>query len=176
MEKTSNFRVKALSSVWPLTSNHRAALETSFHILFFIHVFSTRPIQVLRNKLLRACCHHLVKNLLRADDIRFVGTTCCKSVSLINLVTDLSTTRAVRYLSVHITDQTIIIYYQLISGKFVDLTRSFSRDSHTANPGYSIPVDQSSAVTPLQILVFISNPLGRSDWPLINTLFVVAGW
>ena len=34
-----------------------------------------------RNKLLRACCHHLVNNLLRA------GTTCCESVGLINLVT-----------------------------------------------------------------------------------------
>ena len=26
-------------------------------------------------------------NLLRADDIRLVGTTCCESVGLINLVT-----------------------------------------------------------------------------------------
>jgi hypothetical protein len=34
-----------------------------------------------RNKLLRACCHHLVNDFLRA------GTTCCESVGLINLVT-----------------------------------------------------------------------------------------
>jgi hypothetical protein len=47
----------------------------------------TRPIQAVRNKLLRACCHQLVNNLLRAHDIRLVGTTCCESVGLINLVT-----------------------------------------------------------------------------------------
>ncbi len=46
-----------------------------------------RLIQAVRNRLLRACCHQLVNNLLRADDIRLVGTTCCESVGLINLVT-----------------------------------------------------------------------------------------
>jgi hypothetical protein len=40
----------------------------------------TRLIQVVRNKLLRACCHQLVNNLLRADDIRRVGTTCRESL------------------------------------------------------------------------------------------------
>jgi hypothetical protein len=42
---------------------------------------------VVRNMSLRACCHQLVNNLLRTDDIRLVGTTCCESVGLINLVT-----------------------------------------------------------------------------------------
>jgi hypothetical protein len=50
-------------------------------------VVPTRLIQAVRNKLLRACCHQLVNNLLRADDIRLVGTTCCESVGLVNLVT-----------------------------------------------------------------------------------------
>ena len=50
-------------------------------------VVPTRLIQAVRNKLLRACCRQLVNNLLRADDIRLVGTTCCESVGLINLVT-----------------------------------------------------------------------------------------
>ena len=44
-------------------------------------------IQAVRNKLLRACCHRLFNNMLRADDIRLVGTTCRESVGLINLVT-----------------------------------------------------------------------------------------
>ena len=53
-----------------------------------LQVVPTRLIQAVRNKLLRACCHRLViNNLLRADDIRLVGTTCCESVGLINLVT-----------------------------------------------------------------------------------------
>ena len=34
----------------------------------------TRLIQAVRNKLLRACAHQLVNNLLRADDIGLVGT------------------------------------------------------------------------------------------------------
>ena len=34
----------------------------------------TRLIQAVRNKLLRACAHQLVNNLLRANDIRLVGT------------------------------------------------------------------------------------------------------
>jgi hypothetical protein len=33
-------------------------------------------IQAVCNKLLPACCHQLVNNLLRADDIRCIGTTC----------------------------------------------------------------------------------------------------
>ncbi len=52
-----------------------------------LQVVPTRLIQAVRNKLLRACCHQLVNNLLRADDIRLVGTTCCESVAVINLVT-----------------------------------------------------------------------------------------
>ena len=52
-----------------------------------LQVVPTRLIQAVRNKLLRACCHQLVNNLLRADDIRLAGTTCCESVGLINLVT-----------------------------------------------------------------------------------------
>jgi hypothetical protein len=52
-----------------------------------LQVVPTRLIQAVRNKLLRACCHQLVNNLLRADDIRLVGTTCCESVTVINLVT-----------------------------------------------------------------------------------------
>ena len=52
-----------------------------------LQVVPTRLIQAVRNKLLRACHHQLVNNLLRADDIRLVGTTCCESVTVINLVT-----------------------------------------------------------------------------------------
>jgi hypothetical protein len=52
-----------------------------------LHVVPTRLLQAVRNKLLQACCHLLVNNLLRADDIRLVGTTCSESVDLINLVT-----------------------------------------------------------------------------------------
>jgi hypothetical protein len=61
-----------------------------------LQVVPTRLIQAVRNKLLYEL---VVINLLRADDIRLVGTTCCESVALINLVTrwwqlvpDLSTT------------------------------------------------------------------------------------
>ena len=36
-----------------------------------------KPATRRRNKLLRACCYQLVENLLRAHDIRLVGTTCC---------------------------------------------------------------------------------------------------
>jgi hypothetical protein len=49
-----------------------------------LQVVPTRLIQAVRDKLPRACCHQLVNNLLRADDIRLVGTTCCESVGLIN--------------------------------------------------------------------------------------------
>ena len=53
-----------------------------------LQVVATRLIQVVRNKLLRACSYQLINNLYCcADDIRFVGTTCCKFVSHINLVT-----------------------------------------------------------------------------------------
>jgi hypothetical protein len=52
-----------------------------------LQVVPTRLIQAFRKKLLRACCHQFVNNLLRADDIRLVGTTCCESVGLINFVT-----------------------------------------------------------------------------------------
>ena len=46
-----------------------------------LHVVPTRLIQAVPNKLLRACCHQLANNLLRADDIRLAfGTTCCESV------------------------------------------------------------------------------------------------
>jgi hypothetical protein len=63
-------------------------------VIDLLQVVPTRLIQAVRNKLLRACCHQLVNNLLRADDIRLVETICCESVGLINLVTkwDLSTT------------------------------------------------------------------------------------
>jgi hypothetical protein len=41
---------------------------------------------------IRTSCYALVAiNLLRAEDIRLVGTTCCEFVGLINLVPDLST-------------------------------------------------------------------------------------
>ena len=49
-------------------------------------VVPTTLIQAVRNELLRACCHHLVNNLLRADDIRLFGTTCRETVGLIYLV------------------------------------------------------------------------------------------
>ena len=38
-----------------------------------LQVVPTRLIQAVRNKLLRACCHQLVNNLLRADDIRLAA-------------------------------------------------------------------------------------------------------
>ena len=44
-----------------------------------LHVVPTRLIQAVRNKLLRACSRQLVTCSL-------VGTTCCESVGLINLV------------------------------------------------------------------------------------------
>ena len=47
-------------------------------------VVPTRPLQAVRNKLLYEI---VVINLLRADDIRLVGTTCCEFVGLIDLVT-----------------------------------------------------------------------------------------
>jgi hypothetical protein len=50
-----------------------------------LQVVPTRLVHAIRNKLLRTCCHQLVDNLLRADDIRLVGTTCYGSVSLINI-------------------------------------------------------------------------------------------
>ena len=49
-------------------------------------VIPTRLLQAVRNKLLRACCHQHVNNLLSAHDIRLVGTACYESVGLINLV------------------------------------------------------------------------------------------
>jgi hypothetical protein len=51
-----------------------------------LQVVPTRLIQAVRNKLLRACCHQLVNNSQHADEIRLVGTTCCESVGLVNLV------------------------------------------------------------------------------------------
>ena len=60
-----------------------------------LQVVPTRLIQAVRNKLLRACCHQLVNNVLRADDIRLVGTTCCESVGLINFVTITTCSRLV---------------------------------------------------------------------------------
>jgi hypothetical protein len=54
-----------------------------------LQVVPTRLIQAVRNKLLRPCCHQLVNNLLRADDIRLVRTTCCESVGIIKLFTRL---------------------------------------------------------------------------------------
>jgi hypothetical protein len=57
-------------------------------------VVPARLIQAVRNKLLRACCHQLVNNLLRADDItrnKFLVTNCCESVGFINLVKMITT-------------------------------------------------------------------------------------
>ena len=59
---------------------------TLLQVTDLLQVVPTRLIQAVRNKLLRASCHQPVDNLLRADDIRLVGTTCCESVGLINLV------------------------------------------------------------------------------------------
>jgi non-homologous end joining protein Ku len=62
-----------------------------------LQVVPTRLIQAVRNKLLRACCHQLVNNLLRADDIRLVGTTCCDNAfthtKISHLVASLPTSR-----------------------------------------------------------------------------------
>ena len=48
-----------------------------------LEVVPARLLEIVRNMLLRACCHQFVNNLLRADDIRLVGTTCCESVDLL---------------------------------------------------------------------------------------------
>ena len=50
-----------------------------------LQVVPTRLIQAVRNKLLRArvCCYQLVHNLLRADDIRLVGTDLLTSPTLL---------------------------------------------------------------------------------------------
>ena len=50
-----------------------------------LQVVPSKLIQAVRNKLLRACSRQLVNNLLYADDVRLIGTTCCESVGLINL-------------------------------------------------------------------------------------------
>ena len=77
-----------------------------FSVTDLLQVAATRLIQAVRNKLLRACCHdQLVNNLmLRADDIRLVGTTCCESVGLINLVPDLSTTGNKQFEHISLTE------------------------------------------------------------------------
>ena len=48
-----------------------------------LQVVTTRNAQAVRNKLLRACCHQLVNNLLRASDIRLIGTTLLASSTLL---------------------------------------------------------------------------------------------
>jgi hypothetical protein len=59
------------------TSCYHDHLATrSMAVTDLLQVVPTRLIQAVRNKLLRACCHQLVNNLLHADDIRLVGTTC----------------------------------------------------------------------------------------------------
>jgi hypothetical protein len=54
-----------------------------------LQVVPTRLIQAVCNKLLYelVVINLLINNLLRADDIRLVGTTCCEPVGLVNLVT-----------------------------------------------------------------------------------------
>jgi hypothetical protein len=70
----------------------QADIRMCSHCLFPVvvtsleQVFPTWSIQAIPDKLLRACCHHLVNNFLRADDIGLVGTTCRESVGLINFV------------------------------------------------------------------------------------------
>ena len=76
-----------------------------FSVTDLLQVVATRLIQAVRNKLLRACCHQLVNNLmLRADDITLVGTTCCESVGLVNLVPDLSTTGNKQFEHISLTE------------------------------------------------------------------------
>jgi hypothetical protein len=48
------------------------------------------PTRLIRNKyklFVTSCYESVVNNLSPAHDIRLVGTTCCESVGLINLVT-----------------------------------------------------------------------------------------
>jgi hypothetical protein len=66
---------KSLSPCYKVDDGNRLATSCS----------NKTNIQAVRNKLLRACSHQLVNNLLRADDIRLVGTTCSESVGLVNL-------------------------------------------------------------------------------------------
>ncbi len=47
----------------------------------------SRLIEAVRDKLLRACCHQLVNNLLHEDDITLVGATCCESVGTSSFIT-----------------------------------------------------------------------------------------
>ena len=58
--------------VFLLMNNLRKRIGTELTDL--PQVVPIRPIQAVRKKLLRACCHQLVNNLLRAHNIRFVET------------------------------------------------------------------------------------------------------
>jgi hypothetical protein len=49
-----------------------------------LQVVPARLIQAVRNKLLRACCHQLVNNLLRADYVRLVVSDLIVTLSNIN--------------------------------------------------------------------------------------------
>jgi hypothetical protein len=56
-----------------------------------IDLFQVVPTRLIQAVVIQAVCYEvvvikLVNILLRADDIRLVGTTCCESVGLINLV------------------------------------------------------------------------------------------
>jgi hypothetical protein len=62
-------------------------------ITYLLQVVPARLIQAVRNKLLRACCHQLVNNLLRADYVRLVVSDLIVTLSNINQNVPLSRSR-----------------------------------------------------------------------------------
>ena len=87
MSQRFNMMCSLVSSCCDKSETSCYHLVTRLMTVDLLQVVPTRLIQAVRNMLLRACGHQLVNNLLRAGDIRLVGTTCCESVTLINLVT-----------------------------------------------------------------------------------------
>ena len=73
-----------------LTSLHNGCYQLVtrlMRIADLLQVCSNKLISSGRNKLLRACCHQAVNNLLRQTTTDLLGQTCSKSAILINLVT-----------------------------------------------------------------------------------------
>jgi hypothetical protein len=114
-------------------------------VIDLLQVVATRLIHAVRNKLLRACCHQLVNNLLRADDIRlvdkqFVASLLASSTLLQNETcqqlgtssANRSCWQAVRFLRVFLTPQ--YLYSLEYFTKSCCLARCFSnlwRDGDT---------------------------------------------
>jgi hypothetical protein len=63
--------------IWNKLLSSCVKVDDSKRLATRVQVVLTRLIYAVPNKLVRACFHQLVNNLVRAEDIRFVGTTCC---------------------------------------------------------------------------------------------------